>query len=218
MSLNTYKIVSDFGSNTYLPVNNPLTYCMNDTLDQRFLHGGHSDILGQHSKPCQLFMSEYCADKWDSFCEIASNNTNTQYPNNKQININTGDITYRNMSAGENLIYNTAARKYLLKMHNARKKYEPFDPTVATSPMISYWVSDNYSYTNTGIPEYSCNPKNIDDDVVMDKILNKPIIAMDILINMYNTMKRNNTLSELKGTKLGNFYNTHPYFKAKGGL
>ena len=218
MSTNTYKSVSDFGSNAYSPVNNPLTYCMNDTMDKSFLHGGYSDTLGQHSKSCQLFMSEYCSDKWDEFCDLASRNTNIQYPNNAEGCTNAGDIACRGMTAGEALIHNTAARKYLVKMHNAHKKYQPFDPTVPTSPMISYWVSDNCSYSNAGVPEYAVDPAKIDSDVVMDKILAKPIIAMNILINIYNTMKRHGTLGGLKGTKIGKFYDMHPYFKAKGGV
>lgn len=214
----TYKSVSSFGSNVYSPVNNPLTYCINDTMNQRFLHGSHSDTLGQHSKSCQLFMSDYCADKWDAFCELASKNQSVHYPNNAEDCTNSGDIACRDMNAGEALIHNTASRKYLIKMHNAHKKYQPFDPTVPCSPMISYWVSDTCSYANSGVPEYAVNPKEIDDDPVMNKILNKPIIAMNILINIYNTMKRYNTLSGLKGTKLGNFYEKHPYFKNKGGI
>jgi len=213
-----YSNISNFGSNAYSPVNNPLTYCMNDAMDQRFLHGGNSDVLGQNSKSCQLFMSEYCADNWDGFCEIASQNTNKYFPNNVERCTNYEDNTCFGMTSGEALIRNTASRKYLIKMHNAHIKYEPFDPTVPTSPMISYWVSNDFSYSNSVIPEYAVDPLEIDNDKVMDKILMKPNIAMDILINIYNTMKRYKTLSGLFGTKLGNFYNTHPYFKAKGGV
>jgi len=213
-----YSNISDFGSNAYSAVNNPLTYCMGNTMDQRFMHGGHSDTYGQHSRPCQLFMSEYCADKWDDFCEVASKNMNTYYPDQYEGCTLGGGVACRGLTAGEALIHNTAARKYLIKMHGAHKKYEPFDPTVPTSPMISYWVSDNCSYSNVGVPEYGVDPKNIDNDPVMDKILEKPIIAFNILINIYNTMKRKGTLNQLKGTKLSHFYNTHEYFKSKGGL
>ena len=52
----------------------------------------------------------------------------------------------------------------------------------------------------------------------MDKILSKPIIGIDILVNIYNTMKRYGTLVKLKGTKLGTFYQTNKYFHAKGGI
>jgi hypothetical protein len=52
----------------------------------------------------------------------------------------------------------------------------------------------------------------------MDKILDKPDIAINILINIYNTMKRKNKLSLLKNTKLGTFYQSQPYFIQKGGI
>jgi hypothetical protein len=48
--------------------------------------------------------------------------------------------------------------------------------------------------------------------------LENPKIVMNILINIYNTMKRHGTLSKLRKTKLGQFYNWHPYFKSKGGI
>lgn len=218
MNSNSYANVSDFGPNTYSPVNNPLTYCINDTIDQRFMHGSHSDTYGQHSRPCQLFLSQYCADKWDGFCEYASKNTSTHYPDQYQACGGAGVVACRGLTAGEALIHNTAARKYLVKMYNGRQKYEPFDPTVPNSPMISYWVSDNCSYSNATVPEYGVDAKTIDNDIVMDKILAKPIIAMNILINIYNSMKRKGNLTTLKGTKLGKFYSEHPYFKTKGGI
>ena len=185
-----YSNISDFGSNAYSAVNNPLTYCMNNTMDQRFLHGGHSDTLGQHSRSCQLFMSEYCAKNWDGFCEIASRNPTLHYPNQAGSCNTASGVACQGLTAGESLIRATAERKYLYKMHGAQRKYEPFDPTVPTSPMISYWVSNTCSRAAPGIPEYVVDPQKIDDDPVMDRILVKPLIAMNILINIYNTMKR----------------------------
>lgn len=209
----SYKSVSDFGSKEYSPINNPLTYCIGNNMDQRFLHGGNADTYGNSSRQCQLFMADYCASGWDDFCEIESKNTNRSYPSHIQGCIDIGESC--GGTAGESLIANTASRKYLVKMHHAHENYEPFDPTVANSPMIRYWVNDCGRY---GVPEYAVDPEKIDQDVVMDKILEDPKIAMNILINIYNTMKRYGTLSKLRKTKLGQFYNWHPYFKSKGGV
>lgn len=217
MNRNTYRPIASFGSNEYAPINNPLTYCMSNTVDSRFMHGGASDTMGQHSKPCQMYMSEYCASKWDDFCELASRNTNTDYPNNVQQCGSLGDTACVGLNAGEILIRNTAAQKYLVEMMNGKKKYEPFDPTVASSPMISYWVSNSCS-SDDMVPVYSVNPSLIDQDPVMNKIINNPMIAFGILVNIYNTMKRKGTLKQLHGTKLGHLYNNLPYFKNKGGL
>lgn len=214
-----YSTISNLGSNLQSEVDNPLTYCMNNNMDQRFLHGGNADVYGQHSRPCQLFMSEYCATKWDSFCEAASYNTNTSFPNNAGSCLGNTDVSCKDLTAGEVLIKNTAARKYLVKMVDMKKTYEPFDPNVANSPLISYWIPTNgCSDQSTGIPIYSVNSKTIDSDHVMNKILSKPIIAFDILVNIYNTMKRTGKLKDLRGTKIGNFFITNPYFKSKGGI
>ena len=215
-----YSSISNFGSNAHSEVNNPLTYCLNNNMDQRFLHGSNADTYGQHSKGCQLFMSEYCANGWDNFCEAASQNTNSWVPNNMQCCLLGGDVACRGLNAGEILIHNTAARKYLVKMLGAKKTYEPFDPNVPTSPLISYWVPDNGCALNNScsVPVYSVDPNKIDNDKVMDKLLAKPGIAPVILINIYNTMKRQGHLKKLIGTKLGHFYMTQPYFKAKGGI
>jgi len=213
MNRNTYRPIADFGSNAYAPINNPLTYCMNNTVDSRFAHGGQSDTIGPRSKSCQMYMSDYCASKWDDFCEYASRNTDTT----NNLNNIQQDSTFASLSlnAGEILIRNTASKKYLVEMINGEKKYEPFDPTVATSPMISYWVKNNYSDM---VPVYSVDPTKIDQDPVMDKIINNPMIAFEILVNIRNTMKRQGTLQQLRGTKLGNLYENLPYFKNKGGL
>jgi|UniRef100_A0A6C0CZS9 hypothetical protein len=213
----TYRNLINFGSNSYVPTNDPLTYAINDEMDQRFVHGMSSpDTIGQHGKASQAYLSDYCAEKWDNFCELASYNTNRSYPNNLQP-CEAPSAVALGLNAGEILIYNTASKKYLKKMLNCKKKYESFDPNVPNSPMISYWVSNNCNYTSSCIPVYAVDPKTIDNDIVMDKILEKPAIAMDILINIYNTMKREGTFSQLKGTKIGNFYNTNKYFKAKIG-
>ena len=199
---NSYKSVSDFGLAEMSITNHPLTYCIGNNMDQRFLHGGNPDLYGSNSRQCQNFMSDYCASGWDNFCETESKNQDRS-------------LISQNHNAGELLIVNTAARKYLIKMHNAVEKHEPFDPTVANSPMIRYWVNDCGGHKRA---EYAVDPLTIDNDILMDKILQNPKIVFHILVNIYNTMKRHGTLSGLKTTKLGNFYNSHPYFKEKGGV
>jgi len=216
---NSYRQISQVGSNAYQPINNPLSYCIDNTLDQRFLHGGSSDTLGQHSKACQAYLSDYCAENWDDFCELGSSNRSiNQYPNNIQGCESVGDTPCLGLSAGEILIHNTASKKYLVEMIGCEKKFEPFDPNVATSPMISYWVKGECAGERGCVPIYEVNPLTIDNDIVMNKILNKPIIALGILVNIYNSMKRRGNLVQLKGTRLGNFYSNNQYFVSLGGV
>ena len=211
--MSMYKCISNFGqgaANT--PANNPLTYCLAQTIDNEFTHGGiGKTINGVYGKNCQTFMSQYCSNKWDDVCEYASNNRSISYPNNIQNCETCNDVQCNCLTSGELLIQNTATRKYLTEMlGGCNIKYEPFDPTVASSPMISYWSKCNSCNTqgnnNECVPVYEVNPKTIDSDPVMNKILNKPIIALALLVNIYNTAKRKRTLDNLKGTKIYNLF------------
>ena len=199
----------------------PLTYCLTNAVDQKFIHGSSANIVsGPSARNCQLYLAEYCANGWDKFCEFASQNNNTSFPNTFD-GIDTG-LTNRdvNLTQGEILIYNTAKRKYLVSNGNCFLKHEPFDPTVANSPMISYWSKKNSSCVgatcgNGCFPEFAVDPKTINDDPVMNKILQKPSIALDILVNIFNTSLRKKNLDSLKNTKLWNFYSQYPYFASR---
>ena len=209
MNRNLYRTISDFGNSLKTESSNPLTYSINDTLNQKFIHGGNSYKYGQSSKPAQIFLGQYCAQGWDGACELASKNTNMYFPNNTE-NANYNNIPYffKGLTAGENVIRNTASSKYLVAMGNCAPKFEPFDPLVADSPMIKTWVSGTGQ--NNCIPVYAVDPLTIDDDIVMDKIPEKPVIALDILINIYDTYKRLGRMDTLVDTKLGRYFAANP--------
>lgn len=209
MQRSGYKRINQFGTKIQSEAANPLTYCINDTISRGFLHGGNAMIYGQNSSQCQSFLSEYCAQGWDEACEFASRNTRIYMPNDLP-NANIGGRPYnlKGLSAGEILVRNTAATKYLVSMGNCVPKLEAFDPSNASSPMIQTWKS--YTGVNDCIPLYAVNPDTIDDDVVMDKVLTKPTIALDILLNIYNNHKRADMLDALDGTKIGAFFKGNP--------
>lgn len=218
-SRSSYAQICKFGANSYSPSTNPISYSIGSNMDQNFLHGSSSAIFTrQDSRNSQLFLSEYCAQKWDGFCEVASKNTTTDFPNQAEQSNGYGNMCMHNLNSGEILIRNTAAKKYLQSMGGCYKKTEQFDPTVSASPTISYWKPNPDNVSMICVPVYAVNSKEIDNDVVMDKILRRPYIAMDILLNIYNNAKRNGTLSQLKGTKLGTFFATNDSFVALGGL
>lgn len=209
---NQYPELANVGSNMTSMADDPLTYCLNTEMDSSMIHGGIAQtVTAPNSKNCQAYMSEFCAHQWNEFCELASMNDETNVANN--LKDSNSRCVYPDITAGEILVRNTAARKYLSKMHNCQLEYEPFDPTVPESPMISTWNGAGQC-----IPMYEVNPESIDGDPVMNKILAKPAIAFDVLVNIYNTMKRNGTLHKLHGTNLGQFFNTHHFFTARGGM
>ena len=128
-----YSKIINFGPNITDYSSNPLSYCMNSTLDNEFTHGSTGNLFGQHSAKCQMFMSDYCSKRWDANCEVSSMNINKSYPNNIGSCGTAGSI---GLTAGDILVQNTAAKKYLVENYNCHWNYEPFDPTVANSPLV----------------------------------------------------------------------------------
>lgn len=212
MSRSNYTKIIQFGPGAQSSaVNNPLTYCLNQTLDNKFLHGTLGDVLGsQHGKHCQMFLSDYCSNNWDGYCEYASLNTNKIYPNNiQECGGSETSVACGNLNAGEVLIQNSARKKYCKMTGDFTRKCEPFDPTVANSPMVCYDVKGGYS--NSVLMCEVEDPSNIDNDPVLNKVLDNPHIAIQMLVNMYNTMKRKGTLESISNTRLGRFFNTSDF-------
>ncbi len=213
--MSNYKCISNFGSSVANdPNTNPLTYCLLQNANSGFMHGGIGETMsGKHSANCQAFMSSYCANKWDDVCEFASKDRSRIYPNTQQKCGSSSDVECQNMTSGDVLVANTANRKYLTQMGGTCSlKWQPFDPTVASSPLISMWEGVCNSQGNDGCgPVYEVDPKKIDNDPVMQKILANPMIAWSLLVNIYNTAQRKGTLSGLKGTNIYTFFMTKEF-------
>jgi len=202
-----YKKIREVGPNEYMAVNNPLTYCVGSQMDNMFAHGGNAQVLGKDSRSCHLYMSQYCANKWDKFCDVVADDRTGHMPP-------MGSNGQYGLSSGQNHVRATAEEKYLVSMPGCVRREEPFDPTVATSPMVKYWSEGCGSSACT--PSYAVDASTIDDDPVMTRMLDRPGNFADILQNIFWTMQRQGTLQQLKGTSLGKFYSAHSYFKTNG--
>ena len=226
MNKSTYSCISQFGKGVNKDYStNPLTYCLLQTVDSGFLHGGIGNtISGKYSKNCQAFMSDYCAKGWDDICEFASQDRTITYPNTLSRCGGPGGVECAsNMTAGDLLVRNTASKKYLSKLGGTCSiKYDPLDPTVASSPIVSFWEGGCNTQGNDGcVAIYEVDPSKIDNDPVMNKILSKPFIAWGILVNIYNTAMRKGTINGLKNTKLYAFFQSgvfQRYLKQKSSL
>jgi hypothetical protein len=213
--MNSYATLTNFGCPGFKEAtedtNNPLTYCVSNNMNQLFLHGSGAVTLSPESRECQLFMSDYCAQGWDGYCEVANMNKQTITPDEMNYSGNSNGLF---LTAGEKLVKNTASRKYLVDMLYGTKKYQYFDPNVPNTAVINYWEPDVYGHPETMVPIYAVRADDVDADPVMDKLLNKPEIAPEILVGIYNTMKVTGRLDELNGTKLGYFFKNNTYFQS----
>src|SRR3990167_2655738 len=212
-----YASYDKFGASTPLPSSNPLSICAVSGLDAGFQNVIGTRLLNPKNEQCQRFLPAHCAATWDGVCEALSYDTNRNYPNmlnncNGPNGSCMGPGLGSALTFGEMLIRNTAAEKYLKAMSsNCHREYEPFDPTNPNSPLISRWVTGNsndLSCTARGtcIPIYGVDSKTIDSDIVMDKILQNPFIAIDILMNIYTHAVQDGTIKQLQGTKLYNYF------------
>lgn len=228
----SYALIGSFGpSINASPQASPLSYVALSGLDSGFINtlGSGSGLVGPDSAQAQLFSAQYCAfnpEGWNGVCEYLSKDTKRGgYPNTvQQCNGPSGSCfgpgVGSALTKGQVLIRNTASEKYLKAMSgNCKRDYEPYDPTVAGSPLVSRWspmgnacgTSGNCNSANKCIPIYGVDPKTIDNDPVMNKVLAQPWIAMDILVNIYNHASRSGELQNLTGTKLYKFFMTDDF-------
>lgn len=227
----SYSIISNFGQSAGMtPQNDPITYCALSGIDSAAVHtlGSDNSLLGSNNTQCQRFIANYCANKWDGVCEYMANDTQKTVPNMvSSCNMADGSCLGTGLgnalNNGQNLIRNAASERFLKAMSsNCSAVYESFDPTVADSPLIRKWMPSGDSCKGIGncyasnqcIPVYDVDPETIDNDVVMNKILAQPWIAMDILVNIYNNRLNTGKLSELNSTKLGNFFSSSGFQRA----
>lgn len=218
-----YRQLSDFApdiQNDYSA--DPLFYCSTDTMDSQFLHGSQGRINGRYSLHCSQFLAARCAENWDQVCEAMSKDSETRYPS-----LATSLTLYGKdqcgLTYGEALVRDSAYKKYKVQSVNCNLMCEPFDPTVANSPLVCFEQKTACSggptsgdFCSGDVEGGQCfsmfmiskeQAKVLDNDPIMNKILAKPKIASELLEKIYNTMSDNGTLYLLRGTKLALYYN-----------
>jgi hypothetical protein len=211
----SYTTISDFGTDINSN-DSPLITCAVSSLDSGFNETlGSRGLAGPNNSQCQVFMGSYCGEKWDGVCEYMSKDTSQWLPNTlgpqgtPLSSFLGGNGT---MTKGQMLIRNAMAERFLRSMSsNCSRDYEPFNPTVANSPLISRWTANDDN--GVCIPIYAVDPVRIDNDPIMNKVLDQPWIALDILINIYNNAVRSGEIVGLTGTKLYRFFQNPEFQK-----
>ncbi len=221
-----YRSISDFAPNIDNEYSrNPLLYCTLSEMDSQFLHGAQGRIFGRYNKHCSEFLASRCANHWDELCDAVSKDKETRYPNEAGPS---GSVYVDTPAApclpyGEQLIRDAAFKRFRSTTKDCNVKCEPFDPTVPNSPLICY--ETKVSCASGPVPEEVCvgacdgygqcqsvftiSPEQaqlLDMDPLMNKLLNKPDIAMDLLEQIYLNMKQQGTLGLIRQTRLARFY------------
>jgi hypothetical protein len=208
--MSQYANYSTFGNNVQTPASDPLTFCLVDTMDKQFQHGGHAGLYGPRSQKCQAYMAQRCAEKWDGFCEYSYRENNPRssgwpneqaWPNTAQSITDSASIT-GNLSTGSQMLGDAAARRFC--KFSGTPRCESFNPMDPNSPKVYYYENCNVGQCGgSNIPVCQVDASTIDNDPLMDRCLENPAAAAPTLINICNTAKR--TGANLAGTKIGKF-------------
>lgn len=216
-----YREIQDFAPNIQNDYSaDPLYYCTLDYMDSQFLHGAQGRKFGRYNSHCSEFMAARCASNWDQVCEAMSKDTETRFPD-MAASLTLYPKQRTNLTYGEQLLRDSAYKKYKVKSLDCNLQCEPFDPTVPNSPLVCYEMKTACSWGDgTGVcfgnveaglcqsifkitPEQA---KVLDQDPIMNKLLQKPDIAPELFEEIYNAMKADKSLYLLRGTRLGVYY------------
>jgi hypothetical protein len=201
-----YANVGQSGAQPVTGSNDPLTYCLVDTMDKQFQHGSIANLYGPRSQNCQLYMADRCAAKWDGFCEYyyrVHGSNDGQWPNNQYwpdtVQPSRADGVNVPLPLGRQLLRNAGERRFC-EFPTCDEKTELFNPLDPHGPRIRYFVPRNGS-GGSCIPVCRVNPATIDADPLMDRMMQDIPASGSTLINICNTAKREGT--NLSGTRLG---------------
>jgi len=198
---------------------NPLTYSIIPTYNSLFLHGaGISDMTGRTwGRAVQNFMAEYAAglhplnpnpsSPWDGFCEAYVRlNTDTSWANSAAIDQQayTACMTIQDIkpTQGQQMIRNACERRFL-DFRTTTSFFEPFDFTVANSPLVRWYtplyVPGPVVIRNLGSPEA------VDRDSLVVKMMENPGVCTDVLVRIYLARKSCTGVPGIRGTALDAF-------------
>jgi len=217
---NRYQPISTFGSIKQQNDNDVLTYLMTYTTDSSYLNPPNGAVYSPFNRNSQEYMSSRCSKAWDPFCEYYyQNNNQTIDPNGNwypaigpayDCNMGNGQ-TVPSVSAGKGLLGNSLFKRFCT-VPSCNQHCEPFDPTVAGSPMVCW----NTGCADGGdcVPVCMVDPKTIDNDPLMNKALMDPAPCMGVITNICNNAA--NMGIDLSGTKIGRVCNTLKLMQGNG--
>lgn len=179
----------------------PVDMCLFSDVDKSMGAGVLGYRYGPSNENCQLFMADRCAKNWDSVCDIAAKNRGATLPNNATIfgaaQGQRGTVL-GGSTVGAQLVHSAGQRRFC-KFSNTNIQQFPFDPTNMSSPMVTRINRSQYGNN----PVCTVNPKTINSDVLMNKMLDDPGTSMETLSNICFNMR-----GKLGGTRLGRFCST----------
>jgi hypothetical protein len=206
-----YSTISNLGKSVdyHTDQANPLTYCLYPNYNAQWIHGSTTTNLlnTPQCEPCQIYMSERCSNNFDEFCQIYyENNRDTFWPNLAGIDVQSQKKAQAFLkyspTTGDNMIRNSVEKKLFIYPSVINQK-QPFDPNMASSPMITKYTS------NTFAPSWTLHPEMMtqihDDNEHVNLMLSYPYPCFDLLARFHQIYQQNPTgFMTLAGNKSNN--------------
>jgi hypothetical protein len=149
-------------------------------------------------------MSERCAQKWDEACDIYyKHNQDTFWPNMGAIDLQSqkraNNFLNYTPTTGENMIRNSVEKRFFVYPSSATM-YQPFDPNMASSPMITKISVDSLT------PHWTLHPYAMgnvhDNDFYTNLMLTNSKPCFDLIARFHKLYKEQPLLfSQLSGDK-----------------
>jgi hypothetical protein len=206
-----YARIATFGQLNPVLRTDPVGYSIYKDIDSSFDIGPTSRLFGPEQPNSQLYMAEKCAKEWDGACELLSRN-------NDGTKCNAGKIesplfktpSPPGMTIGDFLVENSAVLKFC-DMSSCKMTHESYNPMDPSSPYVTSYTGDGY----TECLPVCRPPSNPDADLVLNKVLNKPHLHVDLLVNMYRNVSKEER-SKYVNTRLGMIFGVlDAYFNKK---
>jgi hypothetical protein len=174
---------------------NPTDWSVQNNVDSAFAIGPTYQWYGPQSEASQTYMADKCSKNWDESCEYLSNDRTYVKSNTGKVRSKSFNCCVPNQTIGDALVENSAERAFC-DLSNCRIIQQNFNPLDNTSPLINTYVCNQ---------DVVCMPpENPDNNIILNKVLDRPDKHLDLLLNMYRNSA--NSRQKYKGTRIGRLF------------
>lgn len=174
---------------------NPTNWSLQDNIDSSFAIGSTYQWYGPQSEAGQSYMADKCSQNWDDSCEYLSNDRTYIKSNMGKVRSQSFYGHPQGETLGDSLVENSAERAFC-DLSSCKIIQQNFNPLDSTSPIINTYVCNN---------NVVCMPpENPDNNIILNKVLDRPDKHLDLLLNMYKNSR--NSKQKYQGTRLGRLF------------
>jgi hypothetical protein len=200
-----YVQISKFGTtlNPILTID-PVASSIYKDIDSSLDIGDSAYLFGPATTNSQLYMAEKCSKEWDGACEFLSRNNDNTKCNSGRISSPLFPTVYApgRQTIGDFLVENAGVRRFcdLNSCSMTQESYDPRNPD-------SVWVTSYGCCGYTQCLPVCLPPEDPDNDMLLNKILDKPDLHIDLLINMYKNINAQGSREKYKNTRIDHIFN-----------